>query len=248
MNDWWSMLSALERFYALVAIPSTLLLLIQTILLLFGLGGHGHDDAHLESDTSGFDHGDGFGFESGTDVGTDIGTDFHDFHDFHGIHDIHDIHADVGSAHDHTYDHTHDHMNDPGLRVFTLRGFIAFFSIFGWCGLACLQGDFSIPLSLVLSVSAGSVSMLSIALLLKAALKLQSVGTISLANAIGKSATVYMRVPAQRTERGKVNVIVQESYIEADALTDEPVDLPTGCQVTVVGLVDPHTLLVAAKN
>ena len=220
MVEWWSALSDLERFFALVAVPSTLLLLIQTVLLLLGMGGHGHDDANLESDTSGLGS-DVLEADSIDTDGSDGGVDF---------------------------DRGHDHsLGDHGLRIFTMRGFIAFFSIFGWCGLACLQGGIGVPLAMGISILAGIISMMSIAILLKGALKLQSTGTVSLTNAVGKSGTVYIRIPASRAERGKVNLLVQESFIEADALTDETFDLQTGREVTVVGLANPNTLLVAAR-
>lgn len=232
MRDWWNALHSLERFFALVAIPSTLLLIIQTLLMLLGLGGHGHD-GHMETDHSGFDHD--HDFDAGPDF--DAGYDFGHGHDF-----------DHGFDHDHGHDSLEDHGHDPGLRIFTMRGLVAFFCIFGWCGLACLQGDIGVPFTLAAALTAGLAAMLSIALLLKAALKLQSDGTVSLLNAVGKSASVYIRVPARRAEHGKVNLTVQERYIEADAVTDEETDLLPGFEATVVGLATPNTLLVAAKT
>ena len=226
MMDWWNAMTGLERFFALVAIPSTLLLIIQTVLMLFGLG-HGHDGS-METDHSGLGHDGGFDHDHDFDHGFD-----HD-HDF---------------DHDGMADHDHDHEpHDPSLRIFTVRGMVAFFCIFGWCGLACLQGDIGVPFTLTVAFIAGLAAMLSIALLLKAALKLQSDGTVSLSNAVGKSALVYIRVPAKRAERGKVNVTVQECYVEADAVTDDETDLPPGHEVTVVGLANQNTLLVAAKT
>jgi membrane protein implicated in regulation of membrane protease activity len=139
-------------------------------------------------------------------------------------------------------------LHDAGLRIFTMRGLVAFFSVFGWCGLVCVQKNFDATVSLIIASVAGLVAMLSIALLLKVTLRLQSTGTVSLSNAVGKSATVYMRVPARRAERGKVNVLVQESYVEADAMTDEVADLSPGHEVTVIGMANPNTLLVAAKK
>jgi len=89
--------------------------------------------------------------------------------------------------------------------------------------------------------------MLSIAILLKGTLRLQSDGSVRLPNAIGKPASVYIRVPARRSGRGKVNVTVQECLIEADAVTDGETDIATGMEVTVVGMADPNTLLVTSK-
>jgi hypothetical protein len=221
MGDWWNALSGLERFFALTAIPATLLLLIQTLLLLVGLGG-GHGEAQAET---------------GHDFGGDDGGWDHDGHDAPDAH-LTGEHAG----------HEHGEIHDAGLRVFTVRGFVAFFCIFGWSGLVCLQGGLGAPVSLLIAFGAGLLSMLSIALILKAALRLQFNGTLDLSNAVGKPASVYLRVPAGRQARGKVNLTVQERYIEADAVTDESGDLLPGREVIVVGLSEPGTLLVSAKR
>lgn len=42
MMEWWNALPLIEQVFYIIAIPSTLILLLQTILLLFGVGG-GHD-------------------------------------------------------------------------------------------------------------------------------------------------------------------------------------------------------------
>jgi len=64
---------------------------------------------------------------------------------------------------------------------------------------------------------------------------------------VGKSAVVYMRVPAKRADRGKVNVIVQERMVEVSAVTDEDADLLPGSEVAVIGMSNGETLLVAKK-
>ena len=48
MRAWWEALTMLERLFAAVAIPATLLLLIQMVLTLIGLGGH---DGDLDTDS-----------------------------------------------------------------------------------------------------------------------------------------------------------------------------------------------------
>ena len=45
MLQWYESLTALERFFAYVAIPSPLILVIQTVLLIIGLGDAGADAA-----------------------------------------------------------------------------------------------------------------------------------------------------------------------------------------------------------
>ena len=66
-TTWWAGLTLLQQSFAAVAIPATVLLLLQTVLLLFGLGGHDADHGECDHD---FDH----------DLDHDLDHDFdHDF-------------------------------------------------------------------------------------------------------------------------------------------------------------------------
>ncbi|MCI9415221.1 MAG: hypothetical protein HFJ79_08630 [Clostridiales bacterium] len=56
MLDWWNGLSLISQVFYVIAIPSTLILLLQTILLLFGLGGGDHDVDHDVDHDTDFDH------------------------------------------------------------------------------------------------------------------------------------------------------------------------------------------------
>ena len=235
MIVWWESLTITEQIFAIVAVPSTVILLIQTVMLLFGFGGH---DASSDSDVSGLDGSIGDAADAGS--ATDFDTSF-------------DAHTDMQfDSHDHTgqadqHDHDDGHA-DPGLRLFTVRGLVAFFTIFGWTGLVCLQAGVGKSATFVIAFIAGAISMTVMAWILKVSMKLAFNGTTNLANAVGKTATVYIRVPQLRSARGKVNVLVQEQYIEADAVTDEPFDLKPGSEVLVVGLSTPATLLVMARK
>ena len=51
MLSWWASLTAAEQIFAYVAIPATMILLLQTLLMLFGLGDHDSD-----TDGGGPDH------------------------------------------------------------------------------------------------------------------------------------------------------------------------------------------------
>ena len=58
MIAWWNELEILQQIFLLVAIPSTLIMVIQAIMLLFGVGDG--EDADLDADDA-FDGGDGDG-------------------------------------------------------------------------------------------------------------------------------------------------------------------------------------------
>ena len=50
MINWWNSLELTQQIFACIAIPSTLILLIQTILLLIGIGNG--SDADPDGDVS----------------------------------------------------------------------------------------------------------------------------------------------------------------------------------------------------
>ncbi|MCL1795541.1 MAG: hypothetical protein FWG37_01480 [Clostridia bacterium] len=207
MTIWWESLSMLERIFAYVAIPSTVLLFVQTILLMVGMAGQS-EDVDVPSDTSGFEDG---------------GAD--------------DIETDPGGF-------TQTTGADMGLRVFTVRGLVAFFSVGGWTGLVMLRGQVHSLLSSIVAVLAGLAAMIALAALLRLALKLQSDGSMDAGNAIGATATVYLPIPAARGARGKVTLMLQEQFRELNAVTDDEAALKTGDIVRVTDLVGNDTLLV----
>lgn len=57
MLNWWSELPVVEQVFYMIAVPSTIILLIQTILLMFGMG-HGGDADGDYGDMSGGHDGD----------------------------------------------------------------------------------------------------------------------------------------------------------------------------------------------
>ncbi len=61
LSAWWEALSALETFYWIVALPSTLIFLIQLVMLLVG-GDHDADDIDIDHDGD-FDGDHGAGFD-----------------------------------------------------------------------------------------------------------------------------------------------------------------------------------------
>ena len=57
MIEWWNSLGLATQIFYCIAIPSTLVLLIQTVLMFIGIGddADGADDIGIESDISGHD-------------------------------------------------------------------------------------------------------------------------------------------------------------------------------------------------
>ena len=225
MAAWWQSLTTLEHVLLYIAVPATLILILQTVLLLVGgaFDGDGEVDGDLDADFDGGADVDGDGDLDGADLDTDLDTDG----------DGPDGEAEVredGAA--------------AGLHLFTVRGVVAFLTLFGWGSLCFSQLGFPPFLAVFLGIPVGIAGMVGIALILREALKLQYDGTLDLRNAVGLSGTVYLTVPPGRAASGKVNVTVQEQLQEFEAVTDSDTPLPTGSPVRVAGLAGEDTLLV----
>ncbi len=212
MLEWWNSLSIISQVFYCIAIPSTLVLLIQTILLFLGLDDDGADDLSGggDIDVSADIDGDGIFDADGTEVPEDIS----------GLAD---------------------------LKIFTLRGIIAFFVVFGWVGVSMDSMDISYYVTIPVSVACGVLMMVAIAFLMRAVMRLRNDGNIENRNAVGKSGTVYLTIPASRGGEGKVQVMIQGSYVERNAVTDEAEPIPTGSEIVVIGVSGNSNLVVKRK-
>ena len=224
MFQWWDSLSTFSQVLACMAIPATLILIIQTVMMLIGLGSGGDGDV-----------------DSDLDVETDLDTDV----------DL-DVDGDISDVGDGVFgDDLPEGDLDPsgfdGLRIFSVRGIVAFFVVFGWMGIALDSANISSYITLPVSIVAGFAVMVLIAFLFKAIMKLESNGNIDIRNALGVSGTVYLKIPAKREGQGKVNVMIQGTYCERDAVTDNDAPLPTGSEIVVTGFSGQNTLVVRKK-
>lgn len=131
-----------------------------------------------------------------------------------------------------------------GFQFFTFKGIVAFFTIFGWTGITCLNNGFSSNASIIVSVIAGFIMMIITSSLFYWMHKLAESGTLKIDNAVGVIGEVYLPIGAERSKMGKVQIKVQGSLRELEAITDELEDLKTGAMVKVTKIVSAEILLV----
>ncbi|MFH5881871.1 NfeD family protein [Liberiplasma polymorphum] len=134
-----------------------------------------------------------------------------------------------------------------GLKVVTVRGVLAFFSIGGWTTYLFAE---EVPdwLAVIFGAIAGTFAMILLAYIFKQIYKLESSGNIEYQSAIGKTAVVYLRIPKSKSGTGKVIMNHQERMVEVDAITEDAQDIMPKTQVEVVRLDGPTTLVVKIKN
>ena len=134
---------------------------------------------------------------------------------------------------------------DTGIdfQFFSLKNLVAFFTIFGWTGIICVGSNLSPLVSTLIATLAGLIMMLIMASIMYFMGKLTEDGSLRLKNAIGKSGTVYLPIPAKRAGMGQVQIQVQ-GLQTLDAYTDSDQDIPTGALVEVIDVLNDQILIV----
>jgi hypothetical protein len=130
---------------------------------------------------------------------------------------------------------------------FTIKNFIAFFTIFGWTGIALIKGNMSKGITISIALAAGIVVVLIMMFLFRTMSKLKESGTLQLKNAVGVIGEAYLFIPASRNGFGKVHLKIQGSLHELQAVTDDVENIATGKLVKVVNIINDKTLLVTGK-
>ena len=206
--EWWDSLNIIVQVFYCIAIPATLILLIQTILMFFGFDDGADGDITIDAPDADFD---GDVIDEAPDM---------DINDVSGLESLH---------------------------IFTVRGIIAFFVIFGWVGVVMQSAGIKLFITLPVATVCGFAMMVLIAYLFKLVMRLKSDGTADNRNALGSAGKVYLAIPPSRTGEGKVNIMLQGTYVERNAVTDETESIPTGCEIIVVGTSGQTSLVVKRK-
>jgi uncharacterized membrane protein len=133
-----------------------------------------------------------------------------------------------------------------GHQFFTIKNLIAFFTMFGWVGIAAYNGGMSKGITVVVAVLAGLAMVVIMIFLLRNVNKLKHSGTMQIKNALNKVCETYLFIPPKRNGLGKVHIRIQGSLHELDAMTDDETQIPTGKIVKVTGIINDQILLVTA--
>ena len=100
-----------------------------------------------------------------------------------------------------------------------------------------------IGVNVLLAAAFGFLAMVGIAWIMKLAAKLQQNGNLDIGYAVGRVGTVYIPIPPNMTGTGKINLTIQERFIEIDAKTRCDRKLATGESVKIVA-TDPTGLVI----
>ena len=199
--SWWNNLGLIGKVMAMAAIPMTVVMILQFILMIIGVG-----------------------FDSETDG---------------------EIDEVVDSYSETTPQEAASSDSVSVFRIFTIRGIVAFFALGGWTGLAALYAGVHPFWAVQLALFVGVCALLLAAVVIRLALRMQTSGNINLKNAISQTADVYIRIPSSRSDKGKVTMLLQERFVELDAVTDYNEDIAPDSKVEVVAVTDDDCLVVS---
>lgn len=257
-HSWWQGLGLVGQIMACAAIPMTVVMFLQLILMIIGAGFGGESDSDADGDGPDFDADSDSDFDAQFDADHDAGFDVHDAFDSQLDAD-HDMDFDTHDGPDAGFD-ADDHefsggaaVHDAGhhqisLKLLTVRGVVAFFALGGWAGLAALTAGIRPLWSIMIALLAGVAAMLVASVVIRFALKMQSSGNLILKNAVAQIADVYITIPPSRSNTGKVTMVLQERFVELDAMTDSLEALKPHTKVEVIDTIGRDCLLVRAAQ
>ena len=130
-----------------------------------------------------------------------------------------------------------------GLSLFSVRSFVNFFVGFGWAGIGFYN---LIPQAWLLYVIAAVIGCFFVWLyffIRRQTMRLQSDGSINVKKCIGSHCDVYLRIPAENSGTGKVQISINGSIHEYSAVTKGTL-LPSGSRARVVDVMDNDVFVV----
>jgi hypothetical protein len=128
--------------------------------------------------------------------------------------------------------------------VLSVRAITSAVMLFGLFGLFASSRGEPAAASLGFAFLGGAGGLLLVAQLMKMLHGMAEEGTVRIERSVGRKAMVYLTVPGNRTEAGKIHLRLQNRTVEYQAVTAHPESLPTGARVTVVAVVNSDTVEV----
>ena len=141
-----------------------------------------------------------------------------------------------------------EHDDGMEYQFFTIKNMIAFFTMFGWAGIASHYGGLGKTATVLLAFAAGTTVVILTVIILKNMSRLRHSGTMEIANAINLTGTTYLFIPAKRGGTGKVHITVQGSLRELPAMTDDETEIATGKLIRVKNIINDSILLVTLAD
>lgn len=130
-----------------------------------------------------------------------------------------------------------------GISLFSIKNFVNFIVGFGWAGV-CLSSVITAKwLLAIIAIAVGVGFVLMFFYIKKQTKKLEHNGAFRIEDCKGKTVDVYLRIPANRSGKGKVQVSLNGSIQEIEAMTDGE-EIKSGKKAQVLEIIEYNTVLV----
>lgn len=137
---------------------------------------------------------------------------------------------------------------DGGSNLYTFRNFVNFFLGFGWTAILLHEKVSSTALLLFIAAIVGAGLVALVMYLFKWLGSMQQSGNINVyKSAVGCQGKVYLTIPAARSGEGKVQITINNSVREYNAVTDGD-EIKNGTAIKVTEVLNDSTLLVEELN
>lgn len=136
---------------------------------------------------------------------------------------------------------------DPSMSLLTFRNFVVFCLGFGWTSVLFKDSLGSGVFWILVSFVAGVLFVAGVMYLYKWINGMQRSGNIYVKTTIGAEGTAYLQIPGARAGLGKVQISINNSIREYEALTDGET-IKTGTPIKVIGVVNDSTLVVERQT
>ncbi len=135
-----------------------------------------------------------------------------------------------------------------GLSLFSARNLVNFFCGAGWAGICfnTIIPNRYLLMAVSLLIGLGFVYLFFV--IKKQTKKLEHNGAFDIADCKGKTASVYLRIPASKSGVGKVQISINGSVQEIDSMTNDDKAIASGSRVTITDIIDDHTFLVSGTG
>lgn len=152
--------------------------------------------------------------------------------------------AFLGMEHHDSIEAVGSDFDHGGGGIFSIKPLTGFFLGFGWGGGLAMKAGLSLPIAVLIALTAGSAIMALIIVMFRTIYSMRSDGTMRPQEAVGAIGTVYVTLPPSRISGGQVVVNFSGRQETFSALNSSDRVLASGEKVKVLQTIDSRTLLV----
>ena len=141
-----------------------------------------------------------------------------------------------------------DCADATGISYFSVIGILSFLPVGSWGAILAYSFSDSHLVSIIAGLFSGFVEMFATIQFIRFVRNMQESGNLKISLAIGKIGEVYLTIPPMELGEGKVNVVINGSLQECQAVSLDKTSIPTGTKVRIVDLQGDDVLVVQRES